>query len=154
MAYGVYVGNYKNSQDTVLRLKAEKNGKLVGFLQEVANKYPNDPKDFMTLLSEPVKHITNLESLLEQISHSAQGLPDEQQINDAYSMIHETNTFVKENLLKSQGTAGLFFLFLPSLLPFIFLLLLVLLSSFFFSFSFLYGVIWMVFSSAPFYIMA
>lgn len=61
--YGVYVGNYKNAQDTVLRLKTEK-GKFSQFLTEVYQRH-TDTQDFLSLLSLPINHLGKIEPLLE-----------------------------------------------------------------------------------------
>ena len=105
-AYGIYVGNFKNAQDTVIRLKAEKNSKFNGWVQEVAQKH-QDGYDLLTLISLPVNHIAKMEPLLEQLASLAVGYDqiEVENLNNASSMIRETSKFVTQNLLHSDNTA-------------------------------------------------
>ena len=113
-AYGVYVGDYENSKEILSRLQSEKSGKFNLWLQEnsqtiskAANNNPNIKYDIKSLLEEPVKHIKRLETLLEELTRHSHGRPDEQQINDAFVMIHNTNNFVNDYLLKSKQSADI-----------------------------------------------
>jgi len=101
-AYGIYVGNLKSAKSTIQQLKLEKNGKLSPWLQKVAQKHPETP-DLVELLSLPVDHIKVMERIIEELSgYTLPASTEEQQVNDAFSMLHETNQFIHENLLQSD----------------------------------------------------
>lgn len=63
-AYGVYVANFVNSQDTVKRLRADKNSRFSLWLQEVEAK-SGVTGDLQFLLSEPLHHMTKMKECFE-----------------------------------------------------------------------------------------
>lgn len=104
-AYGVYVGNFKTAQDTILRLRSERGSKFNTWANEVQQAHPNAP-DLLTLISQPVNHISRLEPLLEMLSRfCVSGSGEEKDLNNAYSMLHEANQFVAQSLQQSKATA-------------------------------------------------
>lgn len=59
IAYGAYVANFVNAQDTVTRLRSDRNSKFSLWLQEVESK--PGARTLQFLLSEPLNHISKME---------------------------------------------------------------------------------------------
>ena len=102
-AYGVYVGNFVNSQDTVTRL-SEKNGRFSIWLQEVEAKH-GDSRGLQFLLGEPIHHITKMEGCLGAMVGYLPTGREEREVVDAYTVIYETDKFVKDMTTKSENNA-------------------------------------------------
>ena len=60
-AYGVYVGNYVFAEETVTRLRSDKNGKVTLWFQELEEK---SGLQLLRLLAAPLTHISSMESSL------------------------------------------------------------------------------------------
>jgi hypothetical protein len=101
--YGVYVGNYVNGQDNIRRLRADKNGKVNLWLQEIEAKAEHVS---LALLSAPLTHISNIENALRQMCEFVP-LEEERELNAAFSLIHETEKFVTVHLSQSETNSVL-----------------------------------------------
>ena len=102
-AYGVYVGNFKNAQDTIIRLKSEKNSRFSAWIQEISSKY-HDGSDLLTLISLPVNHISKIEPIIENLTQFIDKNEENEieNLNNAWNMIKETSKFITQSLLHSD----------------------------------------------------